>query len=109
MGSPGQSLENIGSCKFVLKLTAGGWVARCHHSAGSFLRESEICRLVGEYRKSTRRLLPLAPRMRCSATMGIGLEVDMSEANKALAKRWFEEVWNEGRKETIGNSLLPKP
>jgi steroid delta-isomerase-like uncharacterized protein len=37
--------------------------------------------------------------------MGIGLEVDMSEANKALAKRWFEEVWNEGRKETIRELL----
>ena len=24
----------------------------------------------------------------------------MSEANKALAKRWFEEVWNEDRRET---------
>jgi hypothetical protein len=29
----------------------------------------------------------------------------MSEANKALAKRWFEEVWNEGRSETIRELL----
>ncbi|HSP66893.1 MAG TPA: ester cyclase [Bryobacteraceae bacterium] len=25
----------------------------------------------------------------------------MSEANKALVRRWFKEVWNEGREETI--------
>jgi steroid delta-isomerase-like uncharacterized protein len=25
----------------------------------------------------------------------------MSEANKILARRWFEEVWNQGREETI--------
>ena len=25
----------------------------------------------------------------------------MSESNKATARRWFEEVWNQGRKETI--------
>jgi len=25
----------------------------------------------------------------------------MSEANKALVRRWFEEVWNQGREETI--------
>ena len=25
----------------------------------------------------------------------------MSEANKALVRRWFNEVWNEGRAETI--------
>jgi hypothetical protein len=33
------------------------------------------------------------------------LEVDTSEANKALAKLWFEEVWNEGRRETIRELL----
>src|SRR5579871_4463800 len=32
----------------------------------------------------------------------------MSEANKALVKRWFEEVWNQGRKETIGELLAPE-
>ena len=32
----------------------------------------------------------------------------MSEANKALAKRWFEEVWNEGRRETIRELLAPE-
>jgi steroid delta-isomerase-like uncharacterized protein len=25
----------------------------------------------------------------------------MSEANKSLVRRWFEEVWNQGREETI--------
>ena len=25
----------------------------------------------------------------------------MSEANKALVRRWFEEVWNQGREESI--------
>jgi len=25
----------------------------------------------------------------------------MSDANKALVRRWFEEVWNQGREETI--------
>lgn len=25
----------------------------------------------------------------------------MSEANKAIVRRWFEEVWNQGREETI--------
>jgi len=33
------------------------------------------------------------------------LEVPRAEANKALAKRWFEEVWNEGRRETIRELL----
>ena len=31
----------------------------------------------------------------------------MSEANKALIKRWFKEVWDEGRVETIDELLLP--
>lgn len=31
----------------------------------------------------------------------------MSEANKELVKRWFEEVWNQGRKETIRELLAP--
>ena len=31
----------------------------------------------------------------------------MSEANKALAKRWFEEVWNKGRREAIPEILAP--
>jgi steroid delta-isomerase-like uncharacterized protein len=31
----------------------------------------------------------------------------MSEANKALAKRWFEEVWNQGRREAIRELLAP--
>jgi hypothetical protein len=25
----------------------------------------------------------------------------MSEANKALVRRWFKEVWNQGREESI--------
>jgi steroid delta-isomerase-like uncharacterized protein len=29
----------------------------------------------------------------------------MSEANKALAKRWFEEVWNKHRREAIAEML----
>jgi steroid delta-isomerase-like uncharacterized protein len=29
----------------------------------------------------------------------------MSEANKALVRRWFEEVWNQGREETIDELL----
>jgi steroid delta-isomerase-like uncharacterized protein len=32
----------------------------------------------------------------------------MSEANKALAKRWFEEVWNEGKREAIREMLAPE-
>jgi len=31
----------------------------------------------------------------------------MSEANKELAKRWFEEVWNKGRREAIAEMLAP--
>src|ERR1700682_4945149 len=31
----------------------------------------------------------------------------MSEANKQLAKRWFEEVWNKGRREAIREILAP--
>ena len=31
----------------------------------------------------------------------------MSEANKALAKRWFEEVWNKSRREAIAELLAP--
>ena len=37
------------------------------------------------------------------------LEVPVSEANKALAKRWFEEVWNQGRAKPSGSSSLPTP
>jgi len=29
------------------------------------------------------------------------------EANKALARRWFEEVWNKGRAEAIAEMLAP--
>ena len=29
----------------------------------------------------------------------------MSEANKALVRRWFEEVWNKGRAEAIAEML----
>jgi steroid delta-isomerase-like uncharacterized protein len=32
----------------------------------------------------------------------------MAETNKALAKRWFDEVWNHGRKETIREILAPE-
>ncbi len=31
----------------------------------------------------------------------------MSEANKQLAKLWFEEVWNKGRREAIRELLAP--
>lgn len=31
----------------------------------------------------------------------------MSEANKELAKLWFEEVWNKGRREAIRELLAP--
>lgn len=31
----------------------------------------------------------------------------MSEANKELAKRWFEEVWNKRRREAIDEMLAP--
>src|SRR5205823_14730426 len=31
----------------------------------------------------------------------------MSEANKALTKRWFEEVWNKRRREAIDEMLSP--
>ncbi|HWN11703.1 MAG TPA: ester cyclase [Pyrinomonadaceae bacterium] len=29
----------------------------------------------------------------------------MSEENKALVRRWFEEVWNQGRSDAIGEML----
>jgi predicted ester cyclase len=32
----------------------------------------------------------------------------MSEENKALARRWFEEVWNQGREETIDEMFHPE-
>src|SRR4051812_33291018 len=32
----------------------------------------------------------------------------MSEANKAVAIRWFEEVWNQKRRDTIDELLLPE-
>jgi limonene-1,2-epoxide hydrolase len=32
--------------------------------------------------------------------------VDVSEEKKALARRWFEEVWNQGREATI-DELFP--
>lgn len=31
----------------------------------------------------------------------------MSDVNKALAHRWFQEVWNEGREATIDELLAP--
>src|SRR5215472_15898404 len=31
----------------------------------------------------------------------------MSEQNKELAKRWFEEIWNAGRREAIAEMLAP--
>jgi predicted ester cyclase len=31
----------------------------------------------------------------------------MSEQNKQLVRRWFEEVWNEGRRETVAEVLTP--
>jgi steroid delta-isomerase-like uncharacterized protein len=31
----------------------------------------------------------------------------MSETNKAIAKRWFEEVWNKHRREAIAELLTP--
>jgi steroid delta-isomerase-like uncharacterized protein len=31
----------------------------------------------------------------------------MSEMNKQLAERWFEEVWNQGRREVIRQMLAP--
>jgi predicted ester cyclase len=34
-------------------------------------------------------------------------EVIMSKTNKELAHRWFEEVWNKGRREAIADMLLP--
>jgi hypothetical protein len=32
----------------------------------------------------------------------------MSEQNKALARRWFEEVWNQGRESTIDELFHPQ-
>ena len=32
----------------------------------------------------------------------------MSEANKALVRRWFDEVWNQGREETIDELFAPQ-
>jgi hypothetical protein len=34
--------------------------------------------------------------------------VIISEQNKALAKRWFEEVWNQGRELTIDQLFHPQ-
>jgi predicted ester cyclase len=31
----------------------------------------------------------------------------MSERNKALSRRWFEEVWNQGKEETIDELFAP--
>ena len=31
----------------------------------------------------------------------------MSKGNKALATRWFEEVWNKGKRDAIAEMLLP--
>jgi steroid delta-isomerase-like uncharacterized protein len=31
----------------------------------------------------------------------------MSERSKALVRRWFEEVWNQGRREVIAEMLAP--
>jgi len=31
----------------------------------------------------------------------------MNEANKTLVRRWFEEVWNQGREETIDELFAP--
>ena len=31
----------------------------------------------------------------------------MSEQNKELVRRWFEEVWNQGRREAIAEMLAP--
>jgi hypothetical protein len=32
----------------------------------------------------------------------------MSEAEQALVKRWFEEVWNQGRESTIDELFHPE-
>jgi hypothetical protein len=32
----------------------------------------------------------------------------MSEQNKPLVKRWFEEVWNQGRESTIDELFHPE-
>lgn len=31
----------------------------------------------------------------------------MSDANKALIRRWFEEVWNQGKEATIDELFVP--
>jgi len=36
------------------------------------------------------------------------MEARMSNANVALVKRWFEEIWNELREETIDELLTPE-
>jgi steroid delta-isomerase-like uncharacterized protein len=43
----------------------------------------------------------------CLKKQRSGLDADMSATNKELAKRWFEEVWNQGRRETICEMLAP--
>ena len=35
------------------------------------------------------------------------IPVPTAEENARLAKRWFEEVWNQHRQETINEFLLP--
>src|SRR5215204_4698314 len=39
--------------------------------------------------------------MRSSASTFFGKGQIMSEENKALIRRWFEEVWNNGREDAI--------
>lgn len=34
-------------------------------------------------------------------------EADTSAANKAIVRRWFDEVWNRGREETIDELFAP--
>jgi steroid delta-isomerase-like uncharacterized protein len=44
---------------------------------------------------------------RFSYTLSCMEPPDVSEVYKQLAKRWFEEVWNKGRREAIGELLAP--
>jgi steroid delta-isomerase-like uncharacterized protein len=74
-------------------------------------REGLMRRFVSLYypmRKKQDRRLTMHCCMKCKKLSGfdrVSPGGHMSEANKALVRRWFEEVWNQGREDTIDELL----